>query len=154
MKTKYYIAYGSNMDKRQMAYRCPNAQLVGTGEIRGWELLFKGSKTGSYATIEKKKNSMVPVLVWEITAKDENSLDLYEGYPTFYYKKNIKVKVEDRTLTAMVYIMDESRKLGVPSNHYFSALDKAYWDFGFDYSVLEKAYDKSWEAVYEQRRKG
>ena len=119
MKTKYYIAYGSNMDKRQMAYRCPEAQLVGAGEIRGWELLFKGSKTGSYATIEKKKDGIVPVLVWKITAKDESSLDLYEGYPTFYYKKNISVTVDGEELKAMVYIMDERRKLGVPSNQYF-----------------------------------
>ena len=35
--TKYYIAYGSNMDVAQMAYRCPEAQLVSTGEITGWE---------------------------------------------------------------------------------------------------------------------
>ena len=25
---KYYIAYGSNMDEEQMAYRCPTAQLL------------------------------------------------------------------------------------------------------------------------------
>ena len=28
-----YIAYGSNMMQEQMAYRCPDAVLVGTGYI-------------------------------------------------------------------------------------------------------------------------
>ncbi len=145
---RYYIAYGSNMDERQMAYRCPNARLVGTSEIKGYELLFKGSKTGAYATIEKRKGSTVPVLVWKITESDEVSLDRYEGFPSFYYKKDLEVIVNGERLTAMVYIMDESRKIGVPTNSYFDILDLAYWKFGFDYNILETAYNKCWEAVH------
>lgn len=49
---KLYIAYGSNMDEKQMAGRCPTARLLGTSELEGYRLLFKGSKTGAYATIE------------------------------------------------------------------------------------------------------
>lgn len=41
-----------NMDEKQMAYRCPEAQLLGTAEVEDYRLLFKGSKTGAYATIE------------------------------------------------------------------------------------------------------
>ena len=47
---KLYIAYGSNMDEKQMAGRCPTARLFGTSELEGYRLLFKGSKTGAYAT--------------------------------------------------------------------------------------------------------
>ena len=59
MKKKLYIAYGSNMDTGQMAFRCPSAKFIGISEINGYELLFKGSRTGSYATIEKKVDSNV-----------------------------------------------------------------------------------------------
>ncbi len=52
---KLYIAYGSNMDEEQMAFRCPTATLVGTAIVEGYELIFKGSRTGSYATIEPKE---------------------------------------------------------------------------------------------------
>lgn len=149
MKTKYYIAYGSNMDERQMAFRCPHARLVGKSVVDGYELLFKGSLTGSYATIEPNKNEFVPVLIWEITNADEKSLDIYEGYPTFYYKKNIKVTVEDKELAAMVYIMDEKRKLGIPSDRYFNVLKRAYQKFGFDYKILKKAYENSKEVTNE-----
>ena len=83
---KYYIAYGSNLNVQQMRYRCPGARVVGISVIKGYELLYKGSKTGSYLTIEKKKDGIVPVAVWEVTADDEKRLDAYEGYPNFYYK--------------------------------------------------------------------
>lgn len=33
-------------------------------------MLFKGSKTGSYLTIESKEGSRVPVAAWEVSAED------------------------------------------------------------------------------------
>ena len=35
-----YIAYGSNMVQEQMAVRCPDAKLIGTGYISGARLEF------------------------------------------------------------------------------------------------------------------
>ena len=89
---RLYIAYGSNLNVRQMKTRCPNAKNSRYGKLKGWELLFKGSKSGSYLTIEKKENAIVPVVIWEVDKTDEKALDRYEGYPTFYYKKDIKVQ--------------------------------------------------------------
>ena len=43
---RYYLAYGSNLNVRQMKYRCPTAKIVGTAIIKDYELLYKGSKTG------------------------------------------------------------------------------------------------------------
>ena len=65
MKKNYYIAYGSNMDFSQMRRRCPDAELVGAGIVKDYELLFKGSGSGSYATIEEKARDKVPVPVLE-----------------------------------------------------------------------------------------
>lgn len=33
-KKKYYIAYGSNLSVGQMAYRCPDAKVIGTRSLR------------------------------------------------------------------------------------------------------------------------
>ena len=44
---KFYLAYGSNLNVEQMQFRCPDARIVGTAEIPNYQLLFKGSKTGS-----------------------------------------------------------------------------------------------------------
>ena len=91
---KYYLAYGSNLSMAQMAQRCPDAVYVGTAELKDYQLLFKGSQSGSYLTVEPKKGSMVPVLVWRISERDEHYLDRYEGYPSFYYKKTMEVEVQ------------------------------------------------------------
>ena len=137
--SKKYIAYGSNMDLEQMKYRCPNAKLIGTGNLIGWRLMFKGSQTGAYATIERDEKCTVPILLWDISKADEKRLDFYEGFPTFYYKKN--VQVADSTITkGMAYIMHEERKLGVPTMYYYDVLYRAYLKFGFDLKILENAY--------------
>ncbi len=136
---KLYIAYGSNMDEGQMAYRCPTARLLGQAEVEGYRLLFKGSLTGAYATIEPQEGGRVPALVWEIGAADEASLDRYEGFPSFYYKKDLTVSLGGQEVTAMAYIMDERRRLGEPGGAYYGVLERAYEKFGFPMETLETA---------------
>ena len=87
---KLYIAYGSNMDEEQMAFRCPTATLVGTAIVEGYELIFKGSRTGSYATIEPKEGSIVQYWFGKSVKWTKRRLDYYEGYPNFYYKKMLE----------------------------------------------------------------
>ena len=67
MTGRRYIAYGSNLNRAQMALRCPDAKVVGTGEIKDYELLFRGNRNGAVATVEPKKGESVPVLIWEMS---------------------------------------------------------------------------------------
>ncbi len=142
---KYYIAYGSNMDLEQMANRCPNAELIGTGWLEGYGLIFRGSKTGAYATIEPRDEGRIPVLVWKLGYGDEERLDRYEGYPAFYRKEEVEVAIDGSggTFNAMVYIMDENRVQGKPSEHYYQIINKAYGRFCFDKNILREAYKES-----------
>ena len=41
-KKQLYIAYGSNINLEQMAYRCPHSKVIGTSEIKDFELEFRG----------------------------------------------------------------------------------------------------------------
>ena len=154
---KFYLAYGSNLNVKQMQFRCPDARIVGTAEIPNYQLLFKGSKTGSYLTIEKCEGGTVPVVIWEVTEQDEKTLDRYEGYPDFYYKRELKVKYKGirtgnrRTATAFVYIMHEDRPIGVPSDFYMDTCLEGYDTFYFDSSILLAAYDKSLEVCGYER---
>lgn len=153
----YYIAYGSNLNVRQMKMRCPKARVIGTAEIRNFELLFKESKTGSYLTVEPKDGGIIPVAVWETTEADESALDRYEGYPAFYYKKDIKLQYKGirtgkrRTINAFAYIMHEDRPIGVPSIYYMKTCLDGYDTFYFDKQILLNAYHKSKE-LYENDR--
>ena len=87
-----YIAYGSNMVEEQMAYRCPDAKLIGMGYIQGARLEFY-----LHATVERTRahDAKVPVAVWEISDADERCLDRYEGYPTYYTKHRRRVVMDD-----------------------------------------------------------
>lgn len=149
---KYYIAYGSNLNIRQMSHRCPGATVVGTGFIKDYQLLFKGSKTGSYLTIEKKKGKVVPVVVWKVNEEDERSLDRYEGYPSFYYKREIEIDIKGIKSKkpyhkkAFVYIMHEDRQLGLPYREYIRVCLEGYTAFGFSPRYLEEAIKISMEA--------
>lgn len=150
---KYYIAYGSNLNIAQMRHRCPGALVVGTGYINDYQLLFKGSKTGSYLTIEKAEGSKVPVAIWKVNEEHEKALDRYEGYPDFYYKKEIEIDFISikRKLPhhskAFVYIMHEDRKLGIPSSYYMQTCLEGYDRFGFDNRYLLKAFIISKEGM-------
>ena len=118
---RYYLAYGSNLNINQMRFRCPTARLIGTAVIKDYGLLFRGSKTGSYLTIEPKQGASVPVAVWTIEKEDEDALDRYEGYPGFYKKTELPVELEEGTQTAMVYVMnDEAKgKFRLPAEYYY-----------------------------------
>ena len=148
-KRKLYLAYGSNLNVPQMRRRCPNATIVGTATIPDYQLLFKGSKTGAYLTIEKKPGSSVPVGVWSVTAHDEMELDVYEGFPSFYYKAEMTVEVKGiksgkkRSRKAFVYIMREERELGTPSQFYVDVCKAGYETFGFDPEFLREAIKAS-----------
>ena len=140
MKKKYYIAYGSNLSVEQMADRCPDAKVVGTAVLHGWQLLFKGC-----ATIEPNPDRDTPVLIWEISERDEQRLDRYEGFPAFYYKKRIRVKLHStgKTAIGLVYIMHEERQLGIPDSHYFNNIREIYNHHNWDEELLWAALDKS-----------
>lgn len=120
-----------------MARRCPTATIVGTTILKDWRLLFDGP-----ASIERKQGYQVPVLIWDIQPEDERSLDRYEGYPSYYRKEMLKVKVKDQIIDAMVYIMNTNKE-SQPGQFYYDVLDKGYERFGFNKKILEKALQES-----------
>lgn len=146
---RYYIAYGSNLNVEQMASRCPDAEIVGTGTLKNMRLWFKGSLTGNYLTIEEDWGYDVPVAVWKVSERDEAQLDMYEGCPTFYYKKNFTMEVKDansgdiRLMNVFAYIMHEERKLGAPRKDYVEGCKEGYKTFGFDTRLLDEAVKAS-----------
>ncbi len=151
MAKRYYIAYGSNLNIPQMRWRCPSARIIGTSEIQDYRLLFKGSQSGAYLTIEPCEGSSVPVAVWEVSAEDELALDHYEGFPRFYYKAEMELPMtgirsrRTRMRPVFVYIMDESRPFGIPTKYYVDVCSQGYRAFGFDQKKLTDALKVSIE---------
>ena len=140
---KYYLAYGSNLNREQMAYRCPDVKPVGTAEISGYRLTFRGSPASAVATIEPSPGHSVPVLLWEISPEDEQNLDVYEGWPRFYEKQDFPVEIGGEEVNAMAYVMTPGHELGMPSAAYLNTIMEGYRQAGFEFDPLMEALEYS-----------
>lgn len=138
-KRRLYIAYGSNLNLEQMSQRCPTAQVVGTSWLKNWRLLFRGGNTNSVATVERFRGGSVPILVWQLQPQDEIALDHYEGCPSLYRKEILRIRLNRKTVDAMIYIMNEVRPYGLPNHYYFNTIREGYISAGFNIDILRKA---------------
>lgn len=79
MHNELYFAYGSNMNLDQMAYRCPEAEVVGPVRLKDHKLAFRGA---GFATILPCAGCSVEGVLWRVTETDERQLDRYvrNGY--------------------------------------------------------------------------
>ena len=152
MSKRLYVAYGSNLNIRQMKYRCPDAKLYGTGVIDNYELQFKGQPHSAFATIAPKEGASVPVAVWEISEKNEQALDRYEGYPSHYFKQNVHVQLDGEEVNAMVYIMNLKMGFGLPTPYYYQTVYEGYNDCELDTDVLDRAVMESSAQFYASHR--
>jgi gamma-glutamylcyclotransferase (GGCT)/AIG2-like uncharacterized protein YtfP len=138
MEKKLYAAYGSNMNVPHMAMRCPTAKVVGNGELRDFELSFKGQHANAHATVDSKKGGIVPVVVWELEPNDEAALDRYEGTPSYYRKENVKIHIDKKKIDAMIYIMNQG-ELNLPSKHYYNVIRDGYISAQIELEPLQEA---------------
>lgn len=139
-----YVAYGSNMNMKQMKYRCPKSRVVGNGKIHGYRLVFN-----IHADIIVADDAdYVPVVVWDIHDDDWYDLDMYEGFPKYYTKEIVSVEMEDtgKEVPAIVYVMTEKRKgIAPPFEDYFEVCLQGYRDHGIGAEILYDALDYAWE---------
>lgn len=140
---KLYVAYGSNLHLAQMAARCPSATIFGVGQLNNWVLLYRGRNGNAHATIARKKGASVPVLVWNIEPSDERHLDMYEGYPRYYFKQNVMVDIGNQKRKAMVYIMDLHQRAARPSCTYVETIRQGYIDNGLNMEYFEDSLDRN-----------
>ena len=139
MKKRLYIAYGSNLNTEQMAWRCPGAKVVAKSWLHDYWLVFQGRAYGAHANVIPKKGFDVPVVVWEITPYHERSLDRYEGVAGGYYtKETMEVEVDGKMEKALIYIMTPN-PYGIPSDTYLQSIAEGYKTFNLDIRILNEA---------------
>ncbi|BBZ66123.1 gamma-glutamylcyclotransferase [Mycolicibacterium insubricum] len=128
-----YAAYGSNMSPDQMRERAPHSPMAGTGWLRGWRLTFGGEDIGwegALATVVQDPNSQVFVVLFDVTAEDEKSLDRWEGSELGIHKKiRCRVHRESSDTTtdpvlAWLYVVD-AWEGGLPSARYLGVMADA-----------------------------
>ena len=81
----------------------------------------------------------MPLGIFQLSKKDEEALDAYEGYPELYMKQYINLKVKNKTVKALIYIMRDKFDYNNPSKNYVDTCINGYKDFGFDLNILKQA---------------
>ena len=128
-----YFAYGSNLNHFQMKRRCKDSIFIKKFELKGYKLNFRSKYRA--ADIEKKRNSIVPGGLFEISKSDEKKLDIYEDFPNLYTK--IYFKYYNKKV--MTYIMNYKTEFRYPTERYLNIVKQGYKDCGLDKSYLIKA---------------
>tara|TARA_B100000029_G_scaffold315601_1_gene308005 strand:- start:264 stop:671 length:408 start_codon:yes stop_codon:yes gene_type:complete len=128
-----YFAYGSNLNHFQIKRRCKDSVFLKKYELKNYRLNFRSKYRA--ADIEKKKNSIVPGALFEISKSDEKKLDIYEDFPTLYTK--IYFKYYNKKV--MTYIMVKKTKFRYPTEKYLNVIKQGYKDCNLDKSYLTKA---------------
>ena len=128
-----YFAYGSNLNLLQMKRRCKDSIFLKKINLKDFRLTFRSKYRA--ADIERKKNSIVPGALFEISKSDEKKLDVYEDYPTlykkyyfYYYGKKV-----------MTYTMVKKTPFIFPTERYLNVVKRGYRDCKLDYKYLNNA---------------
>jgi gamma-glutamylcyclotransferase (GGCT)/AIG2-like uncharacterized protein YtfP len=131
MNKQLYFAYGSNMDRGQMAHRCPGARKVGIALLNGYRFIINSR---GVASVVPDKEHIVKGVVWEISPNDMESLDLYEGVASGLYRKVYMQVVLSETIEselALVYIAKDEVP-GKSREGYLDSIISAAKDHGLD----------------------
>jgi hypothetical protein len=147
-----YFAYGSNLNRAHMAYRCPQAKPLASFTLPDWRLVFRG-----VADCIEEPGAECPGGIWKITAACERALDRYEGIAAGLYRKvHLPVIGAGDEYQLMLYVMN-STGIMPPTESYLQTIIEGYRDFDLDVAPLEDAVRHAWadkdKTYFERRRR-
>jgi len=147
-----YVAYGKGLNIREMKRHCPDAELVGTGEIEGQELRFKGIAQYSYLTLCPNEESTVPVAVWKLREEDADKFKKVENGSS---KKPFPIRLDNGyTVNAYGFYSEYDYSIAMPSKKYFQAVYQGYVDNGLDVQILHDALINTTHEFYTKTKDG
>jgi gamma-glutamylcyclotransferase (GGCT)/AIG2-like uncharacterized protein YtfP len=133
--TDLYVAYGMNTNRAGMAQRCPNAISLGAVTVPHYRFRF-----AYHADVVPDATSRVHGVLWQVTPQCMESLDLLEGYPTYYTRTVVPVQWKDRMMRAWIYTMQPGKKDAHPPQHYWDCLVEGYQEHGVSHTQMIRAY--------------
>ena len=138
MKEKYYIAYGIDTYREQMKQKCPDAEIIGTAMLNGFELEFHGT-----TTVIPKQDSLTPVLIWKISEADEIRLDVCQGIHNGVYQKTTQeIQIGGKKISGLMYRINDG-KISPPKEDYVQRIFRGYVQQGMDVNYLNEAVLKA-----------
>jgi gamma-glutamylcyclotransferase (GGCT)/AIG2-like uncharacterized protein YtfP len=141
------FCFGSNLDRAQMARRCPRAREEASAVLPGYRLTFGGYSDrwkGGVATIEPAPGAWVHGLLYRLPVAELADLDRYEGCPFLY--ERVHTRMRDATghrRRVHLYRLRHAPR-ATPSVDYLLTILRAYERLGFPRrDLLAAAYRSS-----------
>ena len=159
---KLYLSYGANCNVDDMKVRAPASIPIGVYKLFNFKLAFN-----HVADIRQAPGDTCICGLWFITDDCESSLDIFEGYPTLYNKKYIKIeksyikpfewisldeKLKDNDNTALLYVMNGGgrySRYSPPSKSYTNTIRKGYDFFNIPKTQLKNAEVESQTSLWD-----
>lgn len=130
----YYFAYASNMSRKQMAERCPEAKAGVVATLPNFKLIFTGYsrlRKGAVATIRGSQGDRVIGALYEISEAGLRKLDKHENYPVDYKHMDVRVfSGSGESYDAVTFIKAKLEEEGQPSAEYRAIIQQGYRDWG------------------------
>ena len=121
-----HFAYGSNMSRRLMRTRCPQARPLGIATLSGWRFVITPDGVGSIAP---RPGGIVQGVLWRLTPRDLAAINAYESLNSgLYLRRRLCVLHGGRGAAALVYIASR-RGEGTPRPGYIDLVAEAAQDW-------------------------
>lgn len=128
----YYFAYGSDLNRKEMAQRCPDSKPIAVARLHHYRLIFAGWSRkwrGPVASIKPVREERVIGGVYEVSERDLKLLDRHEGYPTICDRLNVIVNTnDDEPIEAVTYVLKDKQE-AKPSDQYVAVVRQGYKDW-------------------------
>ena len=142
-----YFAFGSNLDLKQMARRCPGAAVGAYATLQDHQLLFRGPsqrRKAGVATVDPSPGHHVPGLLFRVGDDCLAVLDRLEGHPHWYVRHVVTVFTEGgEEEEALLYRLPDDVDKMPPTDAYVGQIRRAYGHHGpahgFHETLLEEA---------------
>ena len=128
----YYFAYASNLSRKQMAERAPQARARFSATLPNYKLVFSGwsrSWRGATASLQPSRGDRVMGGIYEVAEADIARLNRYEGDEY----TGLKVTVFRDTgegVEAVTFVRKRQQDEGKPSPEYLAVIKQGYTEWG------------------------
>ncbi|KAF2433535.1 hypothetical protein EJ08DRAFT_58228 [Tothia fuscella] len=172
MRRTLYFGYGSNLWLAQMKSRCPHSTYLGVGRLKGyrWQIMERGYANvveSDCADESEDYENVVYGLIYNLTASDEENLDINEGVPYAYKKEahsvdfwaakssehKVDVRNKPKKKDMLVYIDHERTKDSKPLEEYIVRMNHGIDDalaVGVPKKYIDQVLRKSIPAIKEE----
>jgi hypothetical protein len=129
-----HFAYGSNMSRKGMEARCPDAEAAGLAILEDYRFIIM---TDGYASVEPARGQDVYGVLWRLSPRDLSTLNAYEGLQAGLYRRAMLPVLIDRVrLNALVYLGHTSTEGRAKPGYMEGVIDAAReWELPGDYTA-------------------